>query len=126
MGLFSLEDFCAEVLRRPPDFGYHGDLPLFDTWALGPALRTRDTRGEEASAAALVEGRWRRSYGEPGLSSGWDIVRSRHFLVGWVEQIAFRVRGEDGKPTKQCAAAHRAYLREHGEIPGLENAEDLP
>lgn len=114
MDLLTLDQFCAEVLKPPRDFGYDGPLPLFDTWALGPTLRTRDTRGEEASTAALEEARWRR-YGKPGLASGWDIVRSRHFLVGWIEQVAFLVRDAKGKPTRQCVAAHKAYLRAHGE-----------
>lgn len=85
-----------EALQAPEDFGYSGDLPLFDTWALGPVIDFRDATVLTRANRGALE----RALGEhPEWEEQWAIVGAGHYEVGWVDHLAFEVVDQDGAPT---------------------------
>ena len=91
------EKDIKEALSRPSYFGYHGNLPLFETWSLGPVIRTRDSNLLEESNANELEKLLEK---DESLEDEWDIVGANHWAVGWVDHLAFRVVDENGEPTR--------------------------
>jgi hypothetical protein len=93
---------AQEALTRPRDFGYHGDLPLFESWGL-TFSQTRDSD-------ALERSNYRRIFEDlkelAGRSSDgmWDDYvqdfRSSHWMNGWMEQIAVRVLEDEDGPVE--------------------------
>lgn len=84
------------LLVRPESFSYAGELPLYTTWSLSPALLQRESTGAEQIRFNRLVDSLTRKFGEGGVESGWDVVHSRHWVVGWVKQIAFRVLDNEG------------------------------
>ncbi len=87
---------AREALTRPSDFGYYGDLPLFESWGLTYA-QTRDSDVlnrsnyrrllEDAKGVATAEDRDNAE----DASDYVDVVHCSHWLVGWADHIAVRV-----------------------------------
>lgn len=97
-----MESSVREV-NWPRNFGYHGDLPIGDTWALGPVIlhRDSDTLQESNAAALLTALRARFGPEAEGYDQGddeprglWEITRARHWATGWVEHISYHARTE--------------------------------
>lgn len=94
---------CAaqEALTRPSDFGYFGDLPLFESWGFTFA-QTRDSD-------ALVRSNYRcilRDLAEEAEKITDDTdeyvqeVHCSHWAHGWADHIAVRVlQDQDGEIT---------------------------
>jgi len=101
------EEDIKKALKRPADFGYGGDREeMFETWALGPVLRTRDSGIlDNANADAIV------SYLEkdPTLADDWEVISCNHWAVGWVEHLSFRVIDEDGSPSRVFRVIKEIY-----------------
>lgn len=96
-----LDDSSLLALRLPRYFAYRGDLPLGDTWTLGPVILTRDSDTlEESNAAALLAAlRARFPFGEgydpeegPDQPGMWEVTRCRHFGYGWIEHLSYKAR----------------------------------
>lgn len=88
------------LLARPESFGYSGELPLYKTWSMSPVLLQRGSSGADQIRFNRLVDSLTRKFGEGGLASGWDVVHSRHWAVGWVKQIAFRVLDDAGAQDK--------------------------
>jgi len=87
----------ADALKRPSDFAYFGDNDeMFETWSLGPVIRTRDSGILEESNAAALE---RHLESDKSLEGDWTITGASHWGPGWVDHVSFKVI-EDGEPTR--------------------------
>lgn len=95
------EKDIAAALGRPDSFAYFGDNPeMFETWAIGPTLRTRDsTLLEESNADALLEALAEAEKAGTIEPDSYEVLSSSHWGCGWVEQVSFRAVGPEGKPT---------------------------
>lgn len=86
-----------EVLERPSDFGYWGgNDEMFETWTLGPVIRTRDSSLLEQSNADALEKSLADAV-EAGKFSDEDfeITGANHWAVGWVDHLSFRAAEGD-------------------------------
>lgn len=107
--------WLKDIVSRPPNFGYSGDNDqMFETWSLGPVIETRDsTLLDKANAAALK----RFLDSDSSLTNQWSIEHCRHWAVGWVDHLSFRVYEdeEQTKPTRiaRILFAWFAYLEDH-------------
>jgi hypothetical protein len=91
-------DEIRDLLRPPDSFGYLGDnADMFETWTLGPVIRTRDSDLLEQSNADALEKHLRS---DPTLSEDWEITGCRHWAVGWVDHLSYRVIDDNGAPTR--------------------------
>lgn len=86
------------ALRRPENFAYFGDLPLFKTWALGPVIRNRyrTTSIDEANARVLVAKLERMK-----KPKDWRVQP----MGAWgeanaVDHLSYKVLNEDGTPSE--------------------------
>lgn len=87
-----------KALKIPSDFGYSGDLPIGETWSLGPALEHRDS---DLLAKSNSDALKKYLESDPSLADDWQIVTCRHWEVGWIEHLAFRAVEDDGEtPTR--------------------------
>jgi len=90
----------SEALKMPRDFGYHGDLPIGDTWTLGPVIETRDSGLLDQSNAAILQ---KMLESREEFNGQWEIVHCGHWAVGWVDHLSFKVITEvlhSSVPTK--------------------------
>ena len=90
------ENEIRDALLMPDDFGYSGELPIGETWSLGPVIRTRDSgllgqSNADALEAALENIREFRDE--------YQIVHAGHWAVGWVDHLAFHAIDENREPT---------------------------
>ena len=90
-----------EALKRPSDFGYHGDLPIGETWSLGPMIENRDSGPLEKSNAAVVRAAFEELFGPECEDNGWEVTRCSHWAVGWVEHLSFLAIDDSGGPSAQ-------------------------
>jgi hypothetical protein len=101
-----------KALARVPDFGYSGELPLFDTWSLGPTIEHRESDVLDRSNAKAL-----REYLAtlPELTDDWEITDCNHWAVGWVKHLSYRVVDADGKPSRMAGIvkAWFAALRDY-------------
>ena len=95
------QEQISEAVRRPDDFGYFGDLPIGDTWSLGPVIETRDSGPLEKANARSVKESFKTLFGDEGVDQGWEVTRCNHWAVGWVEHLSFRAIDDNGGPTAQ-------------------------
>lgn len=87
------------LLSRPDNFGYHGDLDekLFKTWSLGPTLQQRDSGlVEEVNAITIEKMLTEKFPPDSNDTDCWVITRSKHWAVGWIDQLCFQVYQDDG------------------------------
>lgn len=86
-------------MLQSPDVAYSGDLPLGETWAL--------TFGHHRDSDLLEESNWDTILKdlEERFPSDVEAVRFGHWGVGWVEELAVRVLGKNGRVTKAALAA---------------------
>lgn len=87
-----------EALARPSDFGYFGDREgMFETWTLGPVIQTRDSGIRGKANASTIKTMLKS---DPSLEDDWEITGCKHWAVGWVDQLSFRVIDEEGELTR--------------------------
>jgi hypothetical protein len=91
------EDEIKKALEMPSDFGYSGDLPIGETWAIGPVIRSRDSNIREQSNADVLERELKRIR---EFDDEWQIVSANHWAVGWVDHLAFHAVDDEGNPTR--------------------------
>lgn len=86
-------------MLRSPDVAYHGDLPLGESWAL--------TFGHSRDSDLLEESNWETILKdlEERFPNDVEAIRFGHWAVGWVEELAVRVLGKNGRVTKAALAA---------------------
>ena len=106
-----LAEQAVKATRERRDFGYSGKLPLGKTWALTFG-RTRDSspresRDFERRAASMAKQ-------HPGQV---EVVRSRHWLTGWVEELAVHMLDDQGRITAAGKDAILHEMRARGEEP---------
>lgn len=89
------------VIKRPSDFGYHGDLPIGETWALGPVIVQRDSGPLDQVNDKAIRAMFAEAFGPEGEENGWEVTRCGHWAVGWVEHLSFRAVDDDGQATPQ-------------------------
>lgn len=95
------DQVIEQALERPESFGYSGDLDLFNTWGLcGPSQHRDSDILTESNYATIVEDL------EDRFPDDVEVVSANHWAVGWVEQLAVRVLGDDGKPTEAFEAVY--------------------
>lgn len=95
------QEQMSEAVKMPPDFGYSGDLPIGQTWSLGPVIRTRDSGPLEEANSRTVVKVFTELFGEEGEEQGWEVTRCNHWAVGWVDHLSFRAIDDNGGPTAQ-------------------------
>ncbi len=101
-----------ELLKRPPDIAYGGDLPLFVTWALGPVFLTQGAAEIDQHKAGRLYAMLTKRFGQGGPESGWCVLRFNHWALGWVEHVCFRVINDDGTPASNLPFfVNRFYRR---------------
>lgn len=86
-----LRAYAQEALRRPEDFGYNGELPLFQTWGLAPFTTHRDADDLQHSNFECIERDLVAAF--PG---DVNVERFRHFAVGWIDHLLVKVVDEQG------------------------------
>jgi len=88
------------ALARPSDFAVHiRDVPLFETWSLGPVIKTRDSNNLELSNHDMLIKHLEENH--PELEDDYQVTGCNHWAVGWVDHLSFKVINEDdGSPTK--------------------------
>lgn len=91
------EQEIQEALRTPDDFGYSGDLPIGETWSLGPVIRTRDSNLLDSSNANALEAALENIR---EFQDEYQIVHAGHWAVGWVDHLAFHAVDENREPTQ--------------------------
>ena len=106
------EDVVAQVLRRPSHFMYFEDLPIGTTWSLGPAVDHRDLGDTERAKFKRKVNAFKNAFGDEGVENGWQIVHTSHFLVGWMDHLAFRVLDDEGNQTPQLRLAMKLFTDE--------------
>lgn len=79
--------------RNIPDFGYHGDLPLGETWAY--------TISVNRDSGLLDQSNWEviTNDMETRFPNDVAIERASHWAVGWVDYLAVRMLDDSGKVT---------------------------
>lgn len=93
-----IDEWKADALRRPSDFGYFGgNEEMFETWTLGPVIETRDSEIREKANAASIK---KMLESDPSLEGDWELTGCKHWAVGWVDQVSFRVIDEKGNLTR--------------------------
>lgn len=86
-----------QAFINPENFIYLGDLPIGDTWSIGPTIQHRDsTLIDQSNAIALKEELKEHSE----WNDDWAIESMNHWAVGWVEKLCFRVVNKDGSPSE--------------------------
>lgn len=91
------EEEIRKALTIPDDFGYSGELPIGETWSIGPVIRTRDSNLLEQSNADAIEAALERIW---EFRREYEIVHSGHWAVGWVDHLAFHAVDENREPTR--------------------------
>lgn len=106
----------SEALRIPSDFGYSGDLPIGESWSLGPMILNRDSGPLEQANAQSVRTAFTERFGAEGEDNGWVVTRCNHWAVGWVEHLSFRAIDGNGGPSEQFLEMLRlnAEVEENG------------
>jgi len=93
-----ISEWKREALSRPGDFGYFGDREgMFETWTLGPTIETRDSDIREKSNAQAIKAMLKS---DPSLEEDWEITGCKHWAVGWVDHLSFRVLDDEGELTR--------------------------
>ena len=87
---------CAEqALTRSPDFGYYGNIPLFESWGMTPVMQHRDSDALERSNYRRILQDMQKMFPDEDMGDNilsWvDDFRSSHWAVGWAEQLVVRV-----------------------------------
>lgn len=95
------QEQISAAVKMPSDFGYSGDLPIGDTWSLGPVILTRDSGPLEKANSQSVKEAFRQLFGDEGEENGWEVTTCNHWAVGWVEHLSFKAIDENGGPTAQ-------------------------
>lgn len=102
---------AVKATRDRRDFGYSGPLPLGKTWALTWG-RTRDSSaGESRSFERARKSMEKKYHGQV------EVVRSRHWAVGWIEELAVRMLDDHGKVTAAGKDVILREMRARGEEP---------
>ena len=131
---------AKEALTRPRDFGYHGNLPLFESWGLSFS-QTRDSDTVDRSNYRRIFEDLKVVAAEESRNGDEDEYvqdfRSSHWMNGWMEQIAIRVlRDEDGpvevgnltatfvKATEIAYALQDYPIYDEEDLSSLESDED--
>lgn len=98
---------AREALIRPSDFGYYGDLPLFESWGFvffQSAASDTVERSNFRTALAALQGRAVHDDGdqaENGDASFYvQTVGVSHWLVGSADHIAVRVLVDEDGPVE--------------------------
>lgn len=105
-----------ELLKHPDGLALSDDHPAArdpEHWSVGPVLRSRDsTLLENTNADALLAALKER---KDIPRCDWAVHTFDHWGFGWVEQLAFRAKNEDGTPTAVCLflASWAAALSEY-------------
>jgi hypothetical protein len=88
-----------ELLRQPEDCAIFSGHPAYkdpEHWCVGPVIEHRDSKiFERANAKALIEALEARE----DLQELWEPHEFRHWAVGWVKHMSFKVLDEAGEPT---------------------------
>lgn len=82
------DDLVEAAIERPSDFGYHGNKPLFETWGIAHGL------GVSRDAGFLAKANWEAILEEIDDYEA-EVMRSRHWAFGWLEQLIFDVTDPD-------------------------------
>lgn len=97
-----------EALKRPPClmiYDHPHKAELFKTWSLGPIIRSaQETLIQQSNGIALV----RHLESDPSLEDDWCLWDAKHFAVGPVTHLSFRV---GNAPTKDIAEQERTVDR---------------
>jgi hypothetical protein len=89
------EKDIRDALTLPDSFAYRGELPIGETWSLGPVILTRDSDLLGESNAKTIK----RVFEEEVPADQWTITGCSHWACGWVEHLSFLVLDEHGEPT---------------------------
>lgn len=101
---FTLVKAAREALTRPSNFGYYGDLPLFESWGFvffQSAASDTIERSNFRSALAALQGRakgWPDGDGAEDSDEYVQTVGVRHWLVGSANHLAVRVLDDQDGP----------------------------
>lgn len=84
------QELVTAMLTRPPDFGYHGNLDLFNTYGFTPFSVNRDS-------ALLDRSNWIVIHDDlmARFPDSFEVVACKHWACGWIEHLAINVTDED-------------------------------
>lgn len=83
-----------QLLQMPEYFVYFGEVPLGETWGMGPMTDGRDADLiTKANGISLKEALSER----PEFAEKWCIESFNHWAVGWIENVLYEVVDEDGE-----------------------------
>jgi hypothetical protein len=90
----TLAQEAVAEFRKMRDFGYSGELPLGETWAL--------TISKSRDSGLLEQSNYDSIYEDMKKRFPRDVVSERfgHWAVGWVEQLAVHMLDKQGRVTK--------------------------
>ena len=116
----STREEVRQLLQSPADCGLFPGHPAYKGahWCIGPVIEHRDSDPrDKAKARALIKALKARK----DLQEMWELHNFRHWAVGWVKHLSFRVLGDDGEPTamfhfmkKREAKRTRRQEEKHG------------
>lgn len=108
---------ARKALQRPPNFAYfesRGRPEMFETWALGPVIRHRESDClQESNADALLK----HLQSDPSLADDWTLTSCDHWAVGWVEHLSYRAVEADEKTATRIARVLRAWFDKLDDYP---------
>lgn len=90
-------DEIKRALKCPSNFGFSGREEMFDTWALGPVIVTRDSTLLDQSNAHAIKALLNS---DESLADDWEITQCSHWACGWVDHLSYRVVDDKGEPTR--------------------------
>jgi hypothetical protein len=97
------DEWQADALRQAEGVAQATGWQLPDGWAIGPVSQHRDSDALEASNFAAAV----RALG--GEGDDVQVVRFRHWAVGWVEEISFRLGSQAAEIAHVLACALDDY-----------------
>lgn len=83
-----IQKFVKLAKTRPSDFGYSGNLDLFNTWTLGQVLEHRDSGLLDQSNSAMIQAELEK---HPEFNGQWEITHCGHWAVGWCDHLSYKV-----------------------------------
>ena len=109
-----IQDLERDVLHRPDNYANWGDTDYHTHWPFIGQHRDSDSLDRSNFATA-----WEMIEPVSGDEEDAYIGSDSHFLVGWVEHIFVRVRGEDGQYTPAFRQAYE-IVRKLADYPVLD------
>jgi hypothetical protein len=88
------EDLAQAALKCPDSFGYRGELPLFESWSLGPTIEHRDSGVLDRANAQVLR---QALEAEERFEGAYEEINCSHWGHGWTTHLCFEVKTDEGE-----------------------------